>query len=149
MEGLSTILSQIPMAGAWKAGGTIFAAQFRIFLQRCNMVCCRVFKTLEGMWAFAMGFLASLQHEVIGGSAHQCCESNTTELRQGNKFRRYEFSNGAAVGPSEITDVVLRFLSNFQADCEAYDLDQPVEDFNDDLYSLPPSAVIPNQSYFS
>lgn len=110
------------------------------------MLCCRVFETLEGMWEFAMTFLALFGRDVISGKAHLCRESNSTDLLEGKKFRKYDFHKGAAASPSQITDVVMRFLSNFQEDSMANDLDQPVEDFNDDLYSLPPSAVIPDYS---
>jgi len=110
----------------------------------------RVLRTLEGLWAFATGFLASLEREVITGSAHQCRESNATELLGGHKFRRYSLHTGAAAGPAQVTDTVLRFLSNFEEDGNDLDSDQPAEDFNDDLYSLPPgAAAIPERSDFS
>jgi len=110
---------------------------------------CRVFISLTSMWEFARTFLASFESDVISGSAYQCRESNASPLLNGNKFRKYHYASGAAAEPSQINDVVLRFLSNFQQDSEANDLDQPVEDFNDEFYSHPPSAVIPDFSYFN
>jgi hypothetical protein len=102
------------------------------------------------MWTFARSFLASFDGGVISGFLDHCYESNNTGLLQGGKFLRFEREHGeAAAEPSQVTDIVLRFLSNFQEDNVANDLDQPVEDFKDDLYSLPTSAVIPDFSYFN
>jgi hypothetical protein len=108
-----------------------------------NMFCCRVFLTLEHMWTFAKNFLASFDHDVISGFNHECLESNPSQLLQGNKFQKFDLYGGAAASPAQITDVVMRFLSNFEEDSMTDDLDQPLEDFNDDLYSLPPRAAMP------
>ncbi len=106
------------------------------------------------MWTYARTFLASFEVGVIAGSLHLCNESNSTDLRQGGKFQRLERAHGAAAaepGPAQITDTVLRFLSNFQEDSAVNDsdLDRPVEDFNDALYSLPTGAIVPDSTCFN
>ncbi len=102
------------------------------------------------MWTYARTFLASFEVGVITGSLDLCNESNSTDLLQGGKFQRLKRAHGAAAAePAQITDIVLRFLSNFQEDSAANDLDRPVEDFNDALYSLPTGAVVPDFTYFN
>jgi hypothetical protein len=104
------------------------------------------------MWSYARSFLASFEVGVIAGSLHLCDESNSTDLRQGGKFQRLKRAPGAAAAePAQITDIVLRFLSNLQEDSAVNDsdLDRPVEDFNDALYSLPTGAVVPDSTYFN
>ena len=101
------------------------------------------------MWTYARTFLASFEVGVIAGSLDLCNESNSTDLRQGGKFQRLKRAHSAAAaGPAQITDIVLRFLSNFQEDSAANDpdLDRPVEDFNDPLYSLPTGAAVPDSA---
>jgi hypothetical protein len=102
------------------------------------------------MWTYARTFLASFEDRVIDGSLDLCNESKSTDLLQVGKFQRWRREHSAAAAePAQITDIVLRFLSNFQEDSAADDLDRPVEDFNDDLYSLLTGAVAPDFTYFN